>query len=161
MKIQNRLIHMRGKVVLCNGRKYQIDDMGCVDVDDEADLKRLLAAAEWQQYRKPVDRDEMVAESAKPAKPEPTPEKKAPPEAPPEEPQEADQAAEPEQEPDNEGQGGDADAADADEEDEWPDPDVSMSKAQLQKIANAYEVEYEAKTTKAELVELINAKMYD
>lgn len=47
------------------------------------------------------------------------------------------------------------------DEDEWPDPHMGMGKPQLQEIAKAYELTFTPKTTKQELIDMINTAMYD
>lgn len=172
MKLQNKLEHMREMAVLCNGTRYEIDERGVAEVEDEDDAKKLLSSSNWKVYREPADEK---APKAKKTKTKPETKKQAPPETPEdEESQEADEAAEQPDEPEGEGDGGAAEdeAPEGDDEpegeegaeddaSEWPDPDVSMKKDYLQAMADAYEVEYEEKTTKAELVELIKAKMYE
>lgn len=177
MKLQNKLEHMRGMAVLCNGTRYEIDERGVADIEDEDDAKKLLSSSNWKVYRKPAE--EKASKTKKPKT-----EKQAPPKTPEdEESQEPDEGTEQSGEEsaedggtgllDDEGQEAEGDGEEAGEEadadaegedgdaNEWPDPDVSMKKDYLQAMADAYEVEYEEKTTKAELVELIKAKMYD
>lgn len=47
------------------------------------------------------------------------------------------------------------------EEKEYPAPTMQMSKPELQEIAMAYEVEFSERTSKAELVRLIEAVMFE
>lgn len=44
---------------------------------------------------------------------------------------------------------------------EWPDPEESMDLDYLQKMADAYEVKYAAKTSKKTLVQAIKKAMYE
>jgi len=59
---------------------------------------------------------------------------------------------------------GEGEASDKEAEEEvveWPDPKETMNKDTLHEIADAYEVPYEEKTTKKELVAAIKVAMYD
>lgn len=58
-------------------------------------------------------------------------------------------------------EGDDEEEEEAEEEDEWPDPKESMPKPYLQQMADAYGVTYEESHTKAELVKMISAAMYE
>lgn len=53
-----------------------------------------------------------------------------------------------------------ADSSESGEETEWPDPTMKMTGKYLREIADAYEVSYNEKTTKKELVKTIMKAMY-
>ena len=136
MKLQNTVAHMAGTTVKANGNVYEVGPTGITDVDNENDAQRLLAdRSTWRRY---VERAPVVAKpDSEPAKVEiPKVVAKAPEKAP---------------EPTTESDTGI----------DWPDPKPSMTVKQLHEIADAYQVEYTAKTTKSVLVETIMGAMYE
>lgn len=140
MDLQNILEHKRNTKVFVNGRLYQIDGMGIVrDVRPEDSKKLLLNRNVWRLWDAPP---------AKPAPIMPAPKAEVP--KPSITPILATSMAPIEQGPVEE---------DGEEED-WPDPDMSMSKGKLREIADAYEIPYEPRTKKVELVKLIEKAMY-
>lgn len=161
MNLRNRLEHTRNTLVKVNGNYYRIGfDQLARDVLDE-DAKKLLKGTTWEVVEgelppeeKPFGAKEIQA-PIQVEKPKKAPEQPPQPQVKPEVPKAA-QAAPVEAE----------EAADADPESEgeeaaeWPDPDESMPKKYLQEMADAYAVEYDNKTTKKELVALINTEMY-
>lgn len=140
MKLENTKAHMRNKAVLVNGTVYQIDANGIADVPDQAAADKLLQAEAWREYRPQEGQ-------------EPTPKAKAP-KGPENAPEVAEKAPEQVSEVD------DVDQPVAESGEDYPDPSMDMSKKKLQRMADDYELEYKAQTTKAELVEMINAAMY-
>jgi len=158
MKLQNSKAYMAGKSVLCNGTLYEIDKDGVADVAKK-DAERLLAGADWSVYKPAKAAKKAGAQKApqKPSEPEP----KVPPPEPADDPQ-GDPAGDGEGEP--AGEGGEEPAGEGtatEDPNAWPDPDMSMKKEYLQEMATAYEVEFEEKTTKQELVGAIMKKMYE
>lgn len=181
MKLQNKLKHMRGMGVSCNGTIYKLDDEGVVEVKDKADIEKLFSAAEWAPYKTPKKGKVPKAAKSQIKKsvlseapivldpvldPVPDPEQELV------EGETTDtietledpdstnipttnDEAEAENNDDSVGEGPEIDP------DEWPDPEVSMKKEYLQDMADAYDIEYEDKTTKTKLVELIQVKMYE
>jgi hypothetical protein len=163
MKLRNKHDHMKGKSVLCNGTHYEVGPDGIVEVTDANDAKRLRASKDWLPVKNKADDAENSGKTPEAKKPQPK--KPAPPTAPPAEPEAAEEAAEAEPEPVEEEPGEKAvdeePAGEAEgEANEWPDPTMDMSKAELQEIADAYEVEYDNKTNKQGLVDAIMHKMY-
>jgi len=135
-KLKNSYRHMAGKAVLVNGTTYDIDENGVAEVED-ADAEKLLKGTAWRP-----------APSRSPVRaPEPTPPPAAAPEPPP-------VAPEVEEEPEEE-------AVEEDVEKEWPEPDASMKLGYLKDMADAYEVMYGNRVTKAELIEKIKAVMFE
>lgn len=149
MDLRNKLSHMQGMSVKVNGTRYHIGADGVArDVQDE-DAKKLLQNDAWSVYtqRSPVPGKAVE----KPSMPAPEPPQAAPkPEKDPEPPAEPEEALEPSEAPEEP----------ESEEPEWPDPDMSMTKAYLQEMADAYDVEYDAKVTKQDLIDAILAVMY-
>lgn len=150
--VRNILSHMRGKSVLVNGTQYTIDESGYAEVA-EADAAKMLQGHHW----KPVSR--------RPAREPAAPEREQAPvqEAPPSEPGEtSDSELESEEAGENLKSEEESPAVPLDTEGspEYPDPTMDMSKSELREIAAAYQIEYEPRTTKKELVDLITAAMY-
>lgn len=134
MKLQNTVPHMVNETVKVQGTVYEINGEGVADVDNEEHALRLLAdRSMWRRY---VERSPVTPKV--PEAPKPPVQTKAP-ETKPED------TTKPPQE----------------NGDEWPDPKTSMAVKQLHEIADAYQVEYDAKTTKKVLVDLIMKAMYE
>jgi hypothetical protein len=146
MDLKNRHEHMRGKTVLVNGNRYQVEQDGVARNVDQADAKKLLQGEAWRIHTarkavsKPDTKPSIPVPAAKP-EPAPAPEAPTPPVEPEPEAQEAPEAVE-------------------DDGASWPDPDESMDLEFLQQMADAYEVEYTARTAKKTLVKRIMAAMY-
>lgn len=131
MKLQSKLSHMVNTTVRVDGTVYDVDGDGVVLVDNKGHAEKLLAnEAGWRHY---VERKRVsgVRRSQSP---------ETPPETPPEVP-----SKEPESE---------------DTEEDLPDPSMSMNLAELQELADKYELEYTPKTTKRQLVDAIMEAMY-
>lgn len=176
MDLQNMLKHMQNQSVLVNGTRYQIDGDGIVRNVKPEDARKLLKnKAAWRIYTEGGAQPQRSPQKA------PEPAKKA------EMPKVAEKApVAPEKQPDADSTLPDQEASamtaaqdqfearkageakspeeEAGEEpetgEEWPDPDMKMSKSYLQEMADAYEVGYDDKTTKKELVERITKAMY-
>lgn len=159
MKLQNKLAHMQGKSVLCNGTHYKLDQNGVTSVTKKEDAERLLADPNWSVYKpaKATKKAEAKKAAQKPSKPDPKGD-----------PQEGDPAASTEPAGDPQGDPGEAGegepagepAGDPEETGQWPDPTMEMTKEYLQKMAKAYEVEGWEGMNKQPLVDAIMAKMY-
>lgn len=143
MKLQCKIASMFGTTIrvaptIESAAMYQIDGNGVVDVDNEDHAKRLLAAEKtWRVY---VARTPMAPEAPDTPPPPPTPP------APPTPPVEPPGASE-------EGEG--------ESKDEYPEPTMKMTLAELRKLARVYEVDFTDKTTKRQLVDLLNDAMYE
>jgi len=184
MILFNKLNHLRGKTVNCNGHRYEIDSDGFAHITDKADAKKLLSMNEWSAPAKAKKAPQEAPVS--PPKPEPPKEPSQAPEpaveavSPGSEEAEAGEttalddpgleagdeevpeenpepAAEPEEDPElDEGP-----SPASDDSVEWPDPTEAMKKDYLQEMAQAYEVEGWAALTKKQLVAAIMEKMYE
>lgn len=135
MDLQCLQDHMRGQKFLVEGNVYTVDQDGIARGIKEADAAELLKMpASWRKPRTPVAAKGKEADVTIPSM------------------ESAVIAAE---------QRKMADTPAAPEAEEWPDPDDSMELDYLQKMADAYEVKYDAKTTKKTLVKRIREAMYE
>jgi|PlaIllAssembly_1097288.scaffolds.fasta_scaffold194083_1 hypothetical protein len=147
--VQNTLVHMKNGAISIDGRAYKLDGDGIVRGMPEADAKQLVErpSSPWRYLteRKPVTSPLPVAPSMPPPSP-PKPDLPPPPVL--EKPVERGKvAAGVERIP---GPGED-----------WPDPVATMSVGYLHKMAQAYQVKFDKKTSKAVLIKKIMAAMYD
>jgi len=174
---------MAGKAVMCDGTTYQIDATGVANVTNADHARKLLTMSAWRA----CSGDESGPQKAPEKLPMPVPKAEAP-GKPVEEPQEAGKDSQGEAADPTKGNAGfatqeEADAAKAagpmkavdpagvpppaadvpegEGSTAWPDPEMTMNKSYLQEMATAYEVKFEDKTTKQQLVDDILKKMYD
>jgi hypothetical protein len=155
MDLQNKLIHMFNKTVKVNNNIYQIDAKGIARNVADADAKKLLQnKAAWvicvNKASEPAIEKKITKVNEQIAK-----------ELIEKEQQIAKDTGKIDRQPAVDPVKDIAEDANRDEVDEeWPDPDLSMPKAYLEEMATAYEVKFNTKTTKKELVDRIMQAMY-
>lgn len=142
MDLRTRLEHMRGKSILINGTRYEIDAAGIISGIKEADAAKLIRNPAWS-----------TTDGTEPKAPKPKDEPTEPSMA------SAVIAAEerkliPDPPPADEG------VSEDETSDEWPDPTEDMDIEYLRQMADAYEVSYSGRTGAKTLVKKIRAEMY-
>lgn len=166
MDLQNVLRHMRGKSVVVNGTRYQVDADGvAAGVSGNDASKLLLNQDAWRPYIPPQNKRGVTPKPNLKAEAKPKPvtvEPEVKPEVKPE--------VEPEAEPEPEVKPGPALELDPEvvepgvipgEGQAWPDPKEDMDPDYLRAMADAYGVAYRKNTTTKKLAESIFAAMYD
>jgi hypothetical protein len=185
----NLLDHMKGKGVCVNGTIYQIDAEGIArDVSDN-DAQKLLASRNWMEYdpeaaekraeRRKAIRDDfkkqrggiqLIGRDGRVIDPEAEIKEAEKAKA---------KAMDPENLPSMQSESASQPTLEKSEtkavskipseinkttdvelDEEWPDPHLGMKKPYLQEMARAYELEFEPKTTKQELIDMIMEAMY-
>jgi hypothetical protein len=147
--VQNMLAHMKNESVSIDGRVYKLDGEGIIRKMPETDAKQLVErnSSPWRYLteRKPVT----ASLSDAPVLPPPPPPSVTPPPPPfSEEPAvKAKVEAGVERIPES--------------GEDWPDPVATMSLGYLSKMAEAYGVKFDKKTSKVILIKKILVAMYD
>jgi hypothetical protein len=147
--------HLKGRSIYVNGTIYPIDAEGVARGLSDADGKKLLTMSSWSASPPTASRRaaakariQLVTSTGALIPPPPVTEPKVP-EV---EPEPTDFPSMKSEKPEDEK---------AVLRGDWPDPTIEMSKAELQEMADAFGVDYDAKkTTKPELVENIHKAMY-
>lgn len=180
VKLINLLEHKKNTRILVNGTVYMIGPDGIVEVGKDEDAKKLLQNDRvWRKYNPkqaaalraqakaaakgrmqligadgPIPKDDRPGDPMDPnlatyKRPNPNPKDKA------SDPVQTKEEAD----PDDGVSGEDPEGSEA--ESDWPDPDESMDVEYLREMAAAYEVKFNARTSKKTLVTRISEAMYE